>query len=167
MPAEHTYWKILRGKMELAEMICLPALCTSPLKGRVIVFFGQGGGEGQACVYILGAALHPSGIAGWKTAGRVNTHCRRGRAARALEVRGGCVSGLCENWELEQFLATEVYLWKHFTYFQTDFNNRSTIPMPLKFSFLPIKLSYSSVSDWVGVCLSVCVCVCVWVGQGK
>lgn len=35
---EHTYWKILRGKMELPEMICLLALCIGPLEGKVIGF---------------------------------------------------------------------------------------------------------------------------------
>lgn len=61
MPAEHTYWKILRGKMELPEMICLSAQCIGPLKGRVIGFWVGA----RADVHIhFGAALHPSGIKG-------------------------------------------------------------------------------------------------------
>lgn len=69
MPAEHTYWKILKGKMEVPEMICLPALCTSPLKGRVIGFWvGVGvGAVAGACEDVqvhFGAALHPSGTVG-------------------------------------------------------------------------------------------------------
>lgn len=67
MPAEHTYWKSLKGKMEVPEMIRLPALCTSPLKGRVIGFWvGVGVGVGaRADVRVhFGAILHPSGIPG-------------------------------------------------------------------------------------------------------
>lgn len=47
--------------MELPEMICLSALRTGPLKGKVIGFWD--GVRADVCVH-LGKALHPSGIMG-------------------------------------------------------------------------------------------------------
>ena len=61
MPAEHTYWKIPRGKMELPEMIRLPALCISPVKGRVIGFWV--GARADVREHFK-AALRSSGIMG-------------------------------------------------------------------------------------------------------
>lgn len=69
--------------MELAEMICLPALCTSPLKGRVIGFFWAGARGGRACTS-RERASHPSGVAGGVRDGSL----RRG---------AGYVSGVCES----------------------------------------------------------------------
>lgn len=60
--------------MELAEMICLPALCTSPLKGRVIGFFGRG--RGADVRVHLGS-------------GRRILQVSRGGERRELEARGG------------------------------------------------------------------------------
>lgn len=48
-------------------MICLPALCIAPLKGRVIGF--QVGARADMCLHFR-AALYPSGILG----NRLNEH---------------------------------------------------------------------------------------------
>lgn len=76
MPAEHTYWKILKGKMKVTEMICLPALCNGPLKGKVIGFCDEVGVREEAWIH-FGAALHPSGIVGQDDRSN-DTHCLRG-----------------------------------------------------------------------------------------
>lgn len=69
--------------MELPEMICLPALCIGPLKGRVIGFWV--GARADVRVH-FGAALHSSGIMGYD--GRLNEHILYGRAWMC-EVRLG------------------------------------------------------------------------------
>lgn len=67
--------------MELAEMICLPALFTSPLKGRVIGFFGRGRGADVRVHF-------GSGVASFRYRGVRDGSLRRGV---------GYVSGLCES----------------------------------------------------------------------
>lgn len=63
MPAEHTYWKILKGKMKVADMIFLSALSTSPLKCRVMGFWVGVGARADVQMH-FGAQLRPLGIVG-------------------------------------------------------------------------------------------------------